>query len=260
MAICTLFCRIVSIMRHIAFYIALGFWLILFLPLGIVLPFLPQKYTFWGARMYSQAMIYLYQAFLGISWRVKGIEHVPSDPCIIASKHQSSWETFAFMIIFKNPAFVLKAELMRIPFCGGLLKKLDMVPVTRRGSSAAALATGAESGRSAREKLIRQARKVTQVQKRSLIIFPEGTRSRPGQPTQYRHGVSVLAHQLQLPVIPVALNSGLFVPRNGFLTTPGVIDIVFLPPLSPALASEILMDQLTAAIETASHALLEPSD
>jgi 1-acyl-sn-glycerol-3-phosphate acyltransferase len=253
----------VSIIRHALFYMGLLVWLIVLIPAGIALCFVPQKWTFWGSRIYCKILVWLYQWILGISFRTTGLDDLPSGPCIIACKHQSYWETIALMTIIENPAFVLKAELMRIPLLGSVLRKLDMIPVTRHRLSSTSLLDQSHSlgsVRSTSEQFLDQAQKVTQVQKRRLIIFPEGTRSRPGKPIRYRKGVSILAQQLKLPVVPVALNSALFTPGKGLITKPGVIDIVFLPALSPTLSSEVLMEKLTSIIETQSKALLPESD
>jgi 1-acyl-sn-glycerol-3-phosphate acyltransferase len=178
-----------------------------------------------------------------LTHRISGLENVPTGPVIFACKHQSSWETLAFSKLFPNSAIVLKRELLFIPIVGWAMARVGNIAV-ERGDGAAALRS-----------LVRQA-KVAIADGRSILIFPEGTRTPVGSQRAYHVGTAALYRQLGVPVVPVALNSGLFWGRRQFIKWPGVIDVEVLPAIPPGLGREALMATLRESIEGATVRLV----
>lgn len=155
----------------------------------------------------------------GVRYRVHGLEHIDSSrPHVILSKHQSAWETLAFVAIFPRQTWVLKRELMRIPLFGWAIAMLAPVPIDRN------------AGRQALEGLIQEGQQRLQ-DGLWVVVFPEGTRVNPGERGRYRQGGAQLAARGGHPVLPVALNSGTFWPRRGILRYPGTIEVSVGPPI-----------------------------
>jgi 1-acyl-sn-glycerol-3-phosphate acyltransferase len=178
-----------------------------------------------------------------LTHRVGGLENMPSGPVIFACKHQSSWETLAFSRLFPNCAIVLKRELLFIPVVGWAMGRVGNIAV-ERGDGAQAL-----------RGLVRQA-KAAIADGRSILIFPEGTRTPVGSQRPYQVGTAALYRQLGVPVVPVALNSGLFWGRRQFIKWPGVIDVEVLPAIAPGLGREAFMATLRERIESATARLV----
>ena len=191
----------------------------------------------WGRT--SNALL----AVAGISVELRGREKIPPGALLVASKHQSFWEAFTLLTLFDDPAFIVKRELMWIPFFGWLLWKADQVPVDRRAKG------GAMAGmlESARKELARG---------RQIVIFPEGTRTAPGAPPAYKSGLATLYAATGAPCLPVALNSGVFWPRRKFLRYPGTIVLEVLDPIPPGLDRQAFSARVEAAIETATARLI----
>ncbi|HYG13564.1 MAG TPA: lysophospholipid acyltransferase family protein [Methylophilaceae bacterium] len=156
----------------------------------------------------------------GIRHRVSGTEHIPATPTIILAKHQSAWETIAFQLIFPPQVWVLKRELLWIPFFGWGLAMTSPIAIDR------------SSGREALKQLVAQGRNRLQ-QGFWVVVFPEGTRIAPGEKGKYHIGGAWLATHTQTTVIPVAHNAGEFWGKNSFLKKPGVIDV----HIGPAIAT-----------------------
>ena len=154
-----------------------------------------------------------------------------------------AWETMKLHLILPDPAVVLKQELTQVPVWGWFATKAEMIPVDRgaRGRAVASLLDGA--------------RRVA-AQGRPSVIFPQGTRTAPGSRHPYRIGVGMLYEQLHLPIVPMALNSGLFWPRRGFFKRPGTITVEFLPPISPGLQRYVAMRELARRLEAATDRLV----
>jgi 1-acyl-sn-glycerol-3-phosphate acyltransferase len=179
----------------------------------------------------------------GVKTEVSGAENIPPGGCIIAAKHQSDWDVFAIFPYTGRPAYVVKKELMRIPFFGWAARSLDCIAVDRKRGAEAIPLMMAE----ARAAVDRGCR---------IVIFPEGTRRAPLDRAQYRQGVVRLYNELNVPVVPVALNSGLFWGRNSPLIWPGTAQARFLPPIQPGLPPAEFLERLKNAIETDSDELI----
>ena len=223
-----------SILFDASFYIASFIVIVAFLPLMLF----PQKVIFWVGRVWGKVTMGLLNMMVGLSYRVEGLENLPTGPYIVACKHQSAWETVIFHILLDRPSYALKRELTWIPLFNLYLWRMEMVVIDRG------------VGSSALKSLLKGARRIIE-QRRPLVIFPEGTRGIPGQPTEYQAGIGVLYRDLGVPVVPVALNSGLFWGRRSFLKRPGQITIQFLPPIQPGLSRVEFMEKLTDHIEKA---------
>jgi 1-acyl-sn-glycerol-3-phosphate acyltransferase len=194
------------------------------------------------ARFWSRTWLAMYRAVCGVSYEVRGLENVPRGGCLLAIKHQSVWDTCALFAIFERPVFVLKSELMYIPFFGWALARLGCIPV-KRGT-----------GRSALDNMVRGTQ-IALAQDKQVVIFPEGTRTMLGQPANYKTGISHLYTALNVACIPVALNSGAYWPRHSFLRPPGVIRFEVLPAIPAGLDRKEMFDLLVEKIETASARL-----
>ncbi|TAN47016.1 MAG: 1-acyl-sn-glycerol-3-phosphate acyltransferase, partial [Rhodospirillales bacterium] len=163
------------------------------------LPFLllPRKTMVAGARFWIRIMLWLLRQVAGLSHEFKGLEHLPQGPFLIAAKHQSAWDTLIFHLLLPDPAFILKKELLTIPLFGWYLAHHGMIAIDR-GAGAGAL-----------KKMLREAQKA--LERGSIpVVFPEGTRTAPGDSLPYHPGIAALYADLKVPVVPVALNSGVF--------------------------------------------------
>ena len=179
----------------------------------------------------------------GVKYEVRGHEHLPSGGALIASKHQSMFETLAFWHILDDPAIILKKELSYLPFFGWYAMKLKNISVDR------------SAGSKALRSMLKQAQERAQ-QGRQVVIFPQGTRVKPGAEEDYKPGIIGLYQSMEVDCVPVALNSGLYWPDKGLTRTPGTIVIEFLPPIAPGLSRKPFIGELESRIETASNALL----
>ena len=208
---------------------------LIFLPVLV----LPRQATIWLARVWSHATFFGLKIFAGIDWEIRGPR--PRGPVLVASKHMSMWDTLALYLALDAPAIVLKRELLRIPFYGWVLWKATAIPIDRA------------AGASALRKMAANARAVLG-EGRPILIFPEGTRKKPGAAPDYKPGVAGLYTMLDVACVPVALNSG--VHWTGFRKVPGTIVLEFLDAIPPGLKRADFMAQLESRIETATNALL----
>lgn len=170
---------------------------------------------------WAHIMLFLLRLICGIRYRVVGAEHIPSAPSIVLSKHQSAWETLAFQQIFPPQVWVLKKELLRVPFFGWGLALTSPIAIDR-SSRKAALRQIVEQGKDRLK------------QGFWIIVFPEGTRIAPGKKGKYGIGGAWLATHTGASVVPVAHNAGDFWGRNSFLKLPGTITVSIGPPIDPA--------------------------
>jgi 1-acyl-sn-glycerol-3-phosphate acyltransferase len=169
---------------------------------------------------WAHLMLYLLRMICGINYRVIGAERIPRTPTIILSKHQSAWETLAFQQIFPPQVWVLKKELLRVPFFGWGLAMTSPIAIDR-SSGKAALKQIVEQGKDRLEKGF------------WIVIFPEGTRIAPGQKGKYRIGGAWLATHANVPVVPVAHNAGEYWGKNALIKLPGTITVSIGAPIDP---------------------------
>lgn len=228
-----------SLVFAIVFYVGTA----LFLLIGSPLLLGPRAWAMAGLRAHAGASLWALRVIVGTRMEVRGAQRLPPPPYLVAAKHQSAWDTFALIPLFKDPALVMKAELGLIPFYGWFSIKFEHILV-RRGRAAAAL-----------KALIRDARDRAAAG-REILIFPEGTRRTPGAEPDYKPGVVALYEGLALPCVPLALNSGLFWPRRAMQRYPGTIVVEILEPLPPGLPRAEFKSQLQDRIEAASQRLI----
>lgn len=198
----------------------------------------------WGLALYwIHSNLFFLRWLAGIRTDVKGTENIPDGPCIIASKHMSDWDIFALLPGARRPAFIAKKELMDIPFFGQAARAFDTIRLDRSlgGEAIPAMLEDAKAA------LDRGAR---------IIIFPEGTRKAPLDEHDYKYGIVRLYQGLNVPVVPAAVNSGLFWGRNSPLLWRGTARARFLPAIPPGLPPEEFRERLIAAIEGETNKLL----
>lgn len=195
------------------------------------------------AKYWCRSNLWLLRWVAGLGTSVSGMENIPPGGCIIAAKHQSDWDVFAIFPHTGRPAYVVKQELMDLPFFGWAARSLDCIAVDRR------------KGAEAIPALMTQAKAAIERGCR-IVIFPEGTRKAPLAKADYRQGIVRMYQELGVPVVPVALNSGLFWGRNSGVIWPGMAQARFLPVIEPGLAPDVFAARLKKAIETDSTELI----
>ncbi|HEV2549848.1 MAG TPA: lysophospholipid acyltransferase family protein [Stellaceae bacterium] len=231
------------LIRSLAFQLCLYVFTAVAAILGLPLLLLPWRCAMMYGATWAALVLKLLQWCVGLRHEVRGREHLPAGPAIIAMKHQSAWDTFAVPVVFGDAAIVFKKELMLVPFYGWYVWKAGMIAIDRKAGAAALRSLVAGASRAVG-------------QGRSIVIFPEGTRTAPGTHRPYQPGVAALYRQLGLPVVPVALNSGLFWGRRHFLKRPGRITLEILPPIPPGRARRAFMAELEERIERATDRLV----
>jgi 1-acyl-sn-glycerol-3-phosphate acyltransferase len=223
-----------------AFYLTTAFFLIFTLPLYLILP---QWFAVGVVRAWAATETWLLKVIAGTRMEVRGQENLPTGAAIVATKHQSAFETFALVPLLRFPTIVMKRSIRWYPIFGLYTIKSGMIHVDRSGKGAALRALVERAG--------------TETAKgREIIIFPEGTRRMPGAPAEYQTGIALLYRSLGVPVVPVALNSGLYWPRQTFFHYPGTIVVEFLPAIPPGLDSRAFLTALETSLETASSRLI----
>jgi len=228
-----------SILFNLAYYLNLTLWMIAALPTLVM----PRRVFMRVAREWAGSSLWLLRVIAGTKVEFRGVEKIPRGGLLVASKHQSLWETFALLRIFEDPAYVLKRELMWIPVFGWYAWKARSVPINRRGGAAALVAMN------------QRAREEVEAG-RQIIIFPEGTRRAPGAEPAYKYGIAHLYDRMGVACLPIALNSGKFWPRRKMTRHPGTIVVEVLDPIAPGLPRDAFFAQLQQTIEPASQALL----
>ncbi|MFM7085107.1 MAG: lysophospholipid acyltransferase family protein [Hyphomicrobium sp.] len=223
-----------------AMYFVTAFMLVSF----SFLLFCPRSWAMAALKLHARISLWLLKVITQTKMEVRGLENLPKGPVLVVAKHQSAWDTFGLIPLFKDPAIILKDELKWIPFYGWFCLKFEHILVKRQKASLAL------------KGMIKDAKKRVS-QGRQILIFPEGTRRTPGAPPTYKSGYLALYEELGVPCIPLALNSGLFWPRRQIKRFPGTIIVEFLPPLPPRLPRQIVKEQIETAIENASTRLLE---
>lgn len=228
-----------SLLFNILFYAVLVFWAVIALPTLMM----PRAALMTIARCWALSSIVLMRVICNIKVEFRGTERIPRGALIVASKHQSMWETFSLLRFFDAPFFVLKRELTWIPVFGLFLMKANMIAIDR-GAGARALRA-----------IMRRAEEEVR-RGRQFVIFPEGTRRPVGAQPQYKSGIGVIYADCGVPCLPVALNSGLFWPRRTFLRYPGTLIVEFLDPLPPGLPRDEFFARIQTTIEEATNRLV----
>ena len=200
----------------------------------VLMPFLltPRQYKMYIVTAFVHGVYFLEKYILGLDYEIRGAENIPSDqPFIVAAKHQSAYETMKLNILFDDPAIILKKELLNVPFWGRYLAIVDPIAIDRK------------DGKSAMAQVIDGA-KIVQASGRPIVIFPQGTRVKiwhTAEDKPYKIGVARMHKATDMPIVPLALNTGVFWPKMSWLKWPGKVIFEFLPPIMMnSNASEVI--------------------
>src|SRR5246127_1022428 len=228
-----------SLVFNILFYAFFLLWSLVALPTFLMPRAAMLKVAAWWAR----TNILLMRVICGIKVEFRGREKIPKGPLVVASKHQSMWETISLLRFFEAPFFAVKRELKFIPIFGLFLIKTNMIAIDRSAGGRA---------------LIKMARRAADEVRRGrqFVIFPEGTRTAPGAPPQYKAGVGLIYSECGVPCLPVALNSRLFSPRRPFMRSPGPLVVHFLAPTPPGLKRYEFLPRIESVIEDATSRIV----
>ena len=217
----------------------------IFLYLGISLAsvvaslflFFKDQYVLFLGRFLSHYVIWILKIFLNTKIEFKGLENLKKhEKFFVASAHQSMFETFALQIVINGPIFILKKELTKIPFFGWGLKKIGAIVIVRNTVTKENL------------NFFDRVKESVNKSNRPLLIFPQGTRIKYKEKVPFKKGVGRIYQTLEIPCVPVALNSGKVWPKNSFNKYPGKITISFLNPISPGLEKEKFIERLQTDI------------
>jgi 1-acyl-sn-glycerol-3-phosphate acyltransferase len=231
------------LVRSLIFNLAFWLWTALMVLVAQPMLALPRQAMLATARVWGRGIVALLRVLVGLRHEERGRERLPEEPVILAFKHQSAWETLMLALLVQDPVIVLKRELTRIPLFGWGLLHAGMIPIDR------------DQGSRALRSLIRGA-EAALARGSSVVIFPEGTRVAPGERRPHHPGIAALYGRLDTPVVPVALNSGLFWARRGFVKRPGRIVVEFLEPIAPGLDRKAFMAELEKRLEGATARLV----
>lgn len=201
----------------------------------------PRAWAVRGIELWASLTLWGLRVICGLTYEVRGREHLAGSPVIYAGKHQAMWDTVVLPLLIRDPALVLKRQLLFVPFYGWYAMKTRMIALDR-GAHAKALRS-----------LIAQAKDRLNAG-RSIAIFPEGTRKKIGAAPDYKPGVAALYTQLGVACVPFALNSGLY--WTGAQRRPGKIVVEFLPPIQAGLKRPAFMAELQGRIEAATARLV----
>ena len=198
-----------------------------------------------GALVWSKVSIWMLKKLCGVDYKVLGLDKLPKEPCIIACKHQSMWETIIMHLVLNRPVYAFKKELLKVPFYGWFLHIMSGITVDRKG------------GASALKSLIKQSKDYLN-KGQTIILFPQGTRVPVGATPDkypYQAGIAALYLSCNVKVVPAALNSGLFWPKHKMKKNAGTITLEFLDPIEPGLSKQEFMARLESATEKRSDEL-----
>ncbi len=224
-----------SFLFNAAFYVAIIIEMIVFTPFYFLTP---PKIAWWVPKFWARTNIWLQEKIVGTTFELSGQENLPKGSYILAPKHQSFFDAYAFLPWVPDALYILKRELQWIPLFGWYVLKMQMIPVNR-GSRSKAL-----------KQAVKAAKELMADRERQLIIYPEGTRRAPGAEPAYKWGIVELYHRLELPVVPIAHVAGLYWPRRKFLRYPGTLKARILPPIPPGLGKEEFLERLVRETET----------
>ncbi|MEL0184747.1 MAG: lysophospholipid acyltransferase family protein [Hyphomicrobiales bacterium] len=230
-----------SLLYYLLFSINLLTFSLVFLPLFI----LPQSIGLKVLKIWAITSQKILNILCKINYEVRGYDKIPQEKVLIASKHQSTWETINFLHITDiPPIMILKKELLLIPFFGLYALKFGNIAINRK------------IGVSSLKSMVKKARK-SLTNGRHILIFPEGTRRAIDADPNYKRGILALYKNLGIPCVPVALNSGLSWPKNKIIKNPGKIIVEFLDPIPPGLNDKEFMETLSQKIENRSKELID---
>jgi len=227
----------------IIFYVALASWTIIMGVLSLPFIFLPSKFIALPAKIWIKGIFICLKHICGVTHELKGLSNLSDEPVIIVAKHQSAFETFALYYYLKESFFIHKKQLFYIPIFGQYLMKHNMVSIDRAGQA------------STMRKMITDVKKKLDSGS-TIIIFPEGTRKKPGAKADYKTGFIGIYNTSKRKLQPVALNSGLFWQKGLKVIKKGHIIIEFLPQIDIGLDKKEVLNKVKNSIESATNKLL----
>ena len=233
-----------NFVRSAAFNAAVFSWSIFLLIAYVPFMLASRRAMLSAIRFWTGSVFWLQRHILGLGFEFRGQDYLPEGPCIIASAHQSAWDTICFYAVLKDPAFVLKKELYRVPMFGPYARKLGMIAIDRSG------------GASEARRMIRDVSSQLE-HGRPVVIFPGGTRSAPDEIVALKSGINALYRRCGVPVVPVSLNSGWFWGRRSFVKKPGTMVAQFHEPIAPGLDVSDFEAVLSARIHDGNMKLLD---
>ncbi len=229
--------RLFTVLVYPAFFL----WMLIGSPFLL----LPRRALIRMMSVWGKVFIGFCRVFAGLKLEIRGREHLPEGPVLIAAKHQSAWETLALLGLFDDPCFVMKRELQKIPLMGQYIIRSHQIPLNRQG------------GPSDMKKLIKMAKtEVHAGQGRQIILFPEGTRRPVDAPPEYRNGISMIYGMLDVACVPLAHNAGLFWPNGYTPSRTGTIIVEFLPAIPAGMPRDAFQQMIEQQLETASSRLV----
>jgi 1-acyl-sn-glycerol-3-phosphate acyltransferase len=229
--------------RAVTFNFAFFAWTAILGTIGLPFLFTPRAVTMRFGRFWAASVLVLLKLIVGLDHQIRGLDRVPRGGCIIAMKHQSAWDALVLPVVLGDPAVVVKRELLLLPFYGWYAARAGSIAIDRK------------AGAGALRRMLVRARPVAAAG-RPIVIFPEGTRVAPGERRAYQPGVAALYQALALPLVPAAVNSGLYWGRRSFVKRKGRIVLEFLEPIPPGRTRPRVMAELERRVETATAALL----
>ena len=230
-------------LRSLLFVALFYLWSLIFSICAIPLLIAPSSWMARALPIWTHGILFLLRAICGIKVEIRGKQYIPTGPALVAPKHQNMLDVFAEFAVLPHSIYVMKKELVWIPFLAWYGLKLGCIVVDR------------DAHAKALRKMVADA-KLRFQKKRQLVIFPEGSRGEPGVAGDYKPGIAALYRDLDVPVHPVATNSGVHWPKHGFMRKPGTIVFEYLEPIPPGLKRGEFMRILQERIETASNKLL----
>ena len=233
--------------RGLAFNFAFFAWTAIAGTVGLPFLIAPRPVTMRFGQFWARSVLVLLRMLVGLDHEIRGLDRIPRTGCIVAMKHQSAWDALILPIVLNDPAIVIKRELLLLPFYGWYAARAGSIVVDRK------------AGAGALRQMVAAARPVV-AEGRPIVIFPQGTRVTPGALMPYLPGVAALYQSLGVPLVPAAVNSGLFWGRRAFVKRPGRIVLEFLDPIPPGRTRRQLMAELEERIETATMALERQAD
>ncbi|HZT88665.1 MAG TPA: lysophospholipid acyltransferase family protein [Stellaceae bacterium] len=235
------------LIRSIAFNLVFFAWTAVIGTAALPVLLAPRQVNMRFGRWWAATVLALLKATVGLAGEIRGLEKVPAGGCLIAMKHQSSWDALIAPVALGDPAVVIKRELLFLPFYGWYAARAGSIVIDRKG------------GARALRRMVEAAQRAA-ADGRAIVIFPQGTRTAPGAQVPYQPGVAALYQALGLPLVPAAVNSGLYWGRHSFLKRPGRIVLEFLDPIPPGLPRRQVMPLLESRIESATAALIGEAD
>ena len=229
-----------SLIFNVLFYLNVTVQMIVWTPFYFLGP---RANAWWIVRFWARSNLWLMKSIVGTDHVVRGREKLPQGGYIIAPKHQSAWDTIAFLPWWPDPIYILKRQLTWIPLFGWYIARMKMIAIDRGNREEAV-------------RMINAGAQTAIADHRQIVIYPEGTRRPPGAKPAYKTGIAHLYEHLDVPVVPIVHMAGLYWPRRQFMRYPGLIEVEVLDPIEPGLPRDQFMTTLVERMEEASDRLL----